>query len=44
MSGRFTANIPLSPQQRSLNTTSLPINSLVILVAFMVLIGLWQGS
>ena len=44
MSGRLVANMPDSPQQRSLNTTSLPSSSPASLVGFMVFIGVWQGS
>ena len=44
MSGRATASVPDSPQQRSDRSTRVPISSLATLIPECTFIGVWQGS
>jgi hypothetical protein len=44
MSGRDTARVPDSPQQRSDRSTRVPISSLATLMPEWTFIGVWQGS
>ncbi len=44
MSGRDTASVPDSPQQRSESATGEPIRSLTTFIGAWVFIGVWHGS